>query len=198
MIRSPARCVVPTQHHEFNSYQNSAEDLDAFPYLKHIENIADLESQPPPPPLILRERYPGAGAQQNDYIAEPWERHPQGCLGTILQNNPYSPLATSEEFKYMQCGMKGMGMKMYYDHVLKEEHTTLHFPTFNNGDGIQKLVASMVDNQALKEWELHTLKDIRWNDNHQRATKFWSWDIIKIVRRLMRKAAYAERLIFAP
>jgi hypothetical protein len=56
-------------------------------------------------------------------------------------------------------------MKMEYDNVLKEENTCLHFPTFNNVDGIQKLVASMPDVLALAEWELHTLEDMKWNGN---------------------------------
>jgi len=89
-------------------------------------------------------------------------------------------------------------MKTYQDDVLKEENTALHFSSFKNGDGIQKLVASMPDDQALREWELHTLQDIRWNDNHQRPIKYWSRDIIRSMRWLMRQPAYAEHHIYAP
>jgi hypothetical protein len=55
--------------------------------------------------------------------------------------------------------------------VLKEENTALRFPNFNNGDGVQKLVSCMPDDQALWQWELHTLKDMQWNDNQQRPNK---------------------------
>jgi hypothetical protein len=49
-----------------------------------------------------------------------------------------------------------MGMNTYSDNVLKIENTALSFPSYNNGDGVQKLRASMPDDLALGKLELHT------------------------------------------
>ena len=56
----------------------------------------------------------------------------------------------------------------------------------------------MPDDLALGEWELHTLKAMKWNDNHQCPIKYWSRDIIHRMRRFMRQPAYAEHPLYTP
>jgi len=160
------RRIEPTQLYELNPNKDSFEDLETFPYLEHVEIIADSTFQPPPPFLPQMETYLRASALVSDYIAKPWERNAQCCLETNIQNNLYNPFAMREEYKYLQCGIKKKGMKMYYDNVLKEENTTLLFPRFKNRDSVQMLVARMPDDQDPGEWELHSLKDMKWNHKH--------------------------------
>jgi hypothetical protein len=99
----------------------------------------------------MMEMFTSTGTPLINYIAEPWERDPQRCLETNLEINHNYPFATHEVFKYIQCGIKKQDMKMYYDNVLKEEITALHFRSFKNGDGVQKLVASKPADQAVGE-----------------------------------------------
>jgi hypothetical protein len=68
-IRSVPQRIQPAQRCEFNATKDSLEYLDAFPHLEHVENIADLESQPPPP-LPGKALCPGAGTVLIDYITE--------------------------------------------------------------------------------------------------------------------------------
>jgi len=78
-----------------------------------------------------------------------------------LQNYPHCHIATREEYKYIQCGIKKQGMKTYYDILLMEPNSIFRFRRFKNGDGVQKLVVSLPDDQALGEWEQHTPEDMR-------------------------------------
>jgi hypothetical protein len=63
---------------------------------------------------------------------------------------------------------------MYYEDVLKEENSALRYRSFKHEDRVQKMVAGMPDDLAHGEWELHTLDDMKWNDNHQCPIKAWS------------------------
>jgi len=65
-------------------------------------------------------------------------------------------------------------MKTYSDNVPKEENTVVRFPSLKYGDGFQKRVASIADDRALGECELHTFQDMKWNDKQQCPIKYRS------------------------
>jgi hypothetical protein len=84
-----------------------------------------------------------------------------------LQNNSYYSFPTRKEYKYIHYAIKQQGMKTYYDNNLNEENTALRFPSFTNRNGFKVLGVSLPDDHAFGEWELYTLEDMKWNDNHQ-------------------------------
>jgi hypothetical protein len=42
-VRSAPRRLEPAPHFKFNANKHSVHDMDAFPYLKHVENIPDSD-----------------------------------------------------------------------------------------------------------------------------------------------------------
>jgi len=56
----------------------------------------------------------------------------------------------------------------------------------------------MPDDQALLDWELHTLDDMKGSDNHHHPIKFWSWEIIRSMRWFGSQPMHTTHLIFAP
>jgi len=197
-IYSAPQCVEPAPRREFNTDKESIKDVELFPYLEHVKTTADTAILPQPPTPRRREIFSGAGVALSDYMAEWWESDTLGCVETIELNNPWYPCATCEEYKSIQRGIKIKAMKTYYDNVVTHENGTRHSPRFIDRDHVQKLVASMPDTPALRECEHHTLEYMKWNDTHQHPIKYWSSDIIKSMRWLMRQPAYAEDLIEAP
>jgi hypothetical protein len=52
-------------------------------------------------------------------------------------------------------------VKLYSADVQREKYTAVGFPNFNNGDGVAKPMACMQGDQALGEWELNTLENMK-------------------------------------
>ena len=69
-VRRAPGPVDPAQHRDFNANKDSVKGFDAFPFLEHVELIADFEFQPLPPPLPRTDIFPGAGAPLNNDTAE--------------------------------------------------------------------------------------------------------------------------------
>jgi hypothetical protein len=155
-------------------------------------------THPLPPSLPWTETYSSTGTLLSNYITKLLECGAQGCVETYQQDNPYYPFAAHEEYKCSECEIKKKCMKMNYNNVLKKEHTALHFRSFKNGDGIQKLLARTPDAQARKEWERHTLEDMKSIDNHQHPITYCSRDIIRSLRLLMWQPTYANHLVYTP
>jgi len=63
------------------------------------------------------------------------------------------------------------GMKRNYDKVLKKENTAIYFSSFKYSNWVQKMVARMLDDMALGEWEWRILGETRWNHNFEGPIK---------------------------
>jgi hypothetical protein len=98
-VCSTPRRIEPTPCGEFNAIKDSGEELDPFPNLEYVENIATSDSQPQAPPLLRTEIYRAAATALMDYIPEQCARNVQGFLETNLHNNPFYPFGTREEYK---------------------------------------------------------------------------------------------------
>ena len=81
-VRSAPQPVEPAPGREFNANKDSVEDLAAYPFFEHVENIADSECEQSPSLRPWTETCPGSGGPLSDYITEPLEWDAQGFLET--------------------------------------------------------------------------------------------------------------------
>lgn len=106
------------------------------------------------------ETYPTSSAPLSNFIVQLWECDTHGCIETCRHDNVYYPFVMGEANKYIQCGIKQKNILTYYENVLMKQNTAQIFTSFNNWDGIQMLVHSILDEQVLVEWQLHTVHDM--------------------------------------
>jgi hypothetical protein len=135
--------------------------LEAISYCEYAENILEVQSEQLPPLLPQTEMNASTCSPLSNYIAVGLERDPLGCLVMNLHTVPTTCFPMCKENKYIEIGIKNNGKKTSYGNRLMEDIMALHFLSFNKLDGVQKLMASMPSDQAVREWELLTPKDMK-------------------------------------
>jgi hypothetical protein len=120
------------------------------------------------------ETYHNPSTLLSDYITGPCKCDTQSVLEMNLQYDRCNPFVMRTEYIFIQCEIQKRVMKRNYGNLLKDANTALCFPSFKNWNGVQRLTAITPNDQHLREWEVHTLEDMRLKDNHHPRIKFWS------------------------